>query len=79
MPTMHREANWKVTVYAADHLPPHCHVLLSDGREALVDLATFKLITVGDKAVRQREIAEALSWIRANTTHLIRTFRELNP
>lgn len=76
---MYRQANWKVTVYAADHLPPHCHVLLSDGREALVDLSTFRLTTIGHKAVKPRDVVDALSWIRANAANLIKAFRELNP
>lgn len=66
-------------VYAADHPPPHCHVLLSDGREALVDLATFALTAIGGKAVKPRGIADALTWIRANAVDLTSTFRELNP
>ena len=31
-------------MYAADHLPPHFHVRMNDGREALVEIATLAVL-----------------------------------
>ncbi len=41
MPTLARLAQSTITMYAGDHLPPHFHVRMNDGREALVELATL--------------------------------------
>ena len=58
-----------------DHLPPHVHVLLKDGREVLVLLETGKLIM--RQKVRTDEIAEARDWIAARRLELIQLFKEL--
>jgi len=55
MPTLARLASSTVTMYAADHLPPHFHVRLNDGREALVEIATLQPLTT---RVAQRELAK---------------------
>ncbi|WP_205755238.1 DUF4160 domain-containing protein [Azotobacter chroococcum] len=41
MPTLKRLTNCSITLYAGDHLPPHFHVRLQDGREALVEIASL--------------------------------------
>lgn len=58
MPTIIRLQNCIITMYAADHQPPHFHVRMRDGREALVMIATLKTLTSSLKA---RELAEALA------------------
>ncbi|GIX38022.1 MAG: hypothetical protein KatS3mg127_1261 [Silanimonas sp.] len=76
MPTIQRFANSTVTMYAADHLPPHFHVRVRDGREALVVIATLEVLSSSLKA---RELAEALEWARSNQGVLAAKWKELNP
>ncbi|PPU77684.1 DUF4160 domain-containing protein [Xanthomonas sp. NCPPB 1638] len=63
-------------MYAADHQPPHFHVRMRDGREALVMIATLKTLTSSLKA---RELAEALEWAAGNVPLLNANWQELNP
>jgi hypothetical protein len=44
MPTLYRFPNGKIEIRTRDHLPPHVHVLLNDGREVLVHLADGQLV-----------------------------------
>lgn len=76
MPTLARLAASTVTMYAADHLPPHFHVRLNDGREALVEIATLQPLTT---RIAQRELAEALAWAADNQGLLVAKWKELNP
>lgn len=76
MPTLARLASSTVTMYAADHLPPHFHVRLNDGREALVEIATLTPLTT---RIAKRELAEALAWAAANQGLLAVQWKELNP
>ena len=76
MPTLARLASSTVTMYAADHLPPHFHVRLNDGREALVEIATLQPLTTRSA---QRELADALAWATANQGLLAAKWKELNP
>ena len=76
MPTLARLASSTVTMYAADHLPPHFHVRLHDGREALVEIATLAPLTT---RISKRELAEALAWAAANQGLLAAKWKELNP
>jgi len=76
MPTVARLAHCTISLYAGDHLPPHCHVRLHDGREVLVELAT---LTVLRGAVPLRELRAALAWARSNHTALKAKWQELNP
>ena len=76
MPTLARLASSTVTMYAADHLPPHFHVRLNDGREALVEIATLQPLTT---RIAQRELADALAWAAANQSLLAAKWKELNP
>lgn len=57
-------------------LPPHFHVRVNDGREALVEIAT---LTVLQGRLRPRELAEALAWARDNQPLLHAKWKELNP
>ena len=75
MPTLHRLPNCKIEIRTRDHLPPHVHVLLNDGREVLVHLEDGKLVM--RQKVRRLEIVEALDWIAARAPELIKRFKEL--
>ena len=76
MPTLARLSSSIVTMYAADHLPPHFHVRMNDGREALVEIATLTMLT---SRITKRELAEALAWAAANQALLVAKWKELNP
>ena len=76
MPTLARLPNASLTMYAADHLPPHFHVRMNDGREALVEVATLTVLT---GSVPKRELAAALAWAAANRALLHAKWKELNP
>lgn len=76
MPTLVRLSSSKITMYAADHNPPHFHVLASDGAEAWVEIAS---LTVIYGAVRPAVLKEALTWASANTATMMAKWKELNP
>lgn len=62
-------------MYAADHNPPHFHVLASDGTEAWVEIASMKVVY---GAVRPAVLREALAWAGANKAVLAAKWKELN-
>jgi len=76
VPTLMRLPNSTVTMYAADHQPPHFHVRMRDGREALVVIATLSTLT---SSLKPRELTEALVWAEENIDTLIAKWQELNP
>jgi hypothetical protein len=76
MPTLVRLANCTITMYAADHLPPHFHVRTKDGREALIVISNLSVLS---GSINPRELAEALAWARNNAALLNKKWRELNP
>ena len=57
-------------MYAGDHPPPHFHVRMSDGREALVIIESFGIISSSLKSGE---------WATANKVALIARWQELNP
>lgn len=63
-------------MYAADHNPPHFHVLANDGSEALVDLASLQVM---GGSVRPAVLKEALAWASQNVALLATKWKELNP
>jgi hypothetical protein len=63
-------------MYPGDHLPPHFHVILSDGREALVVIAD---LTILSSRAHKRELEAALQWAQLNQTLLTTKWKELNP
>ena len=63
-------------MYAGDHNPPHFHVLANDGSEALVDLASLRVM---DGSVRSAVLKEALVWAGQNVALLTTKWKELNP
>jgi hypothetical protein len=62
-------------MYAGDHLPPHIHVKLSDGRECIVDIESLKI----QGRIAAREIREELIWIESNRAFLHGEWRRYNP
>ena len=75
MPTLQRFPDCRVLMYVGDHPPPHVHVVLRDGREAVVEIESLKII---GKPVG-REIREALDWIASEKTFLLAEWRRYNP
>lgn len=74
MPVIHRFASCRVTINLKDHAPPHFHVILNDGREAWVAIATLEIL---HGKVAAREIAEVLAWAKSNQAMLADRFEEL--
>ena len=66
MSTLQRFASSRVVMYLDDHPPPHVHVKLRDGRDCTVDLETFEI----KGRIAEREIREALDWIKAHQSEL---------
>ena len=66
MSTLQRFDNSRVVMYLDDHPPPHVHVKLRDGRDCTVDLDSFEI----KGRVAEREIREALVWIKTHQVDL---------
>lgn len=62
MSTLQRFDSSRVVMYLDDHPPPHVHVKLRDGRDCTVDLDSFEI----KGRVAEREIREALAWIKTH-------------
>ena len=77
MPTLVRLPDCTLSMYAADHLPPHFHVRLHDGREALVQILC--LVVLRSNKCSRSELAAALAWAGANQALLNARWKELNP
>lgn len=67
MSTLQRFGSSRVVMYLDDHPPPHVHVKLRDGRDCTVDLDNFEI----KGRVSEREIREALNWIKNHQAFLI--------
>lgn len=74
MPVIQRFSNCRVAINPRDHAPPHFHVVLNDGREAWVVIATLEIL---HGKVPAREITDVLTWARTNQAMLARKFEEL--
>jgi hypothetical protein len=74
IPTIKIFSNCKITMYAADHLPPHFHVIMSDDRAAQVKIENNELMRTDVKA---REIHETLEWAKTYRGILRRKWKEL--
>lgn len=66
MSTLQRFDSSRVVMYLDDHPPPHVHVKLRDGRDCTVDLDSFEI----KGRIAEREIREALAWIKTNQVDL---------
>lgn len=75
MPTLHRLRSSRVVLYVGDHLLPHVHVKLSDGRGCAVDIATLEI----RGRIAAREIREELAWVASNRVFLRSEWRRYNP
>jgi hypothetical protein len=76
MPTLARLASCKVAMYAADHLPPHFHILANDGRQALVEISTLAVLAGN---VGKGPQGEALAWAANHAAELEAMWNLLNP
>jgi hypothetical protein len=76
MPLIQRFLNCAIYINTRDHNPPHFHVRTNDGREALVEIESFK---VRSKEVGRRDIADALTWAMDHCDLLLAKFKEYNP
>ena len=76
MPIIYRFLNCVVYINTRDHNPPHFHIRMNDGREALVEIYSLEIQSQG---IAQREIKEALAWAAGNREMLITIFKEYNP
>ena len=74
MPTLYRTANWKITMYFGDHRPPHFHIVMKDGREALVALDSLEVI---EGAVSSAALKAARKWGGANASLLSATWQQM--
>ncbi|MFM7669415.1 MAG: DUF4160 domain-containing protein, partial [Betaproteobacteria bacterium] len=54
-------------MYAGDHLFPHVHVQLRDGRGCTVEIDSLKVVG----RVSARELREELRWIESNQVFLL--------
>lgn len=75
MPILQRFDNARVLMYLDDHPPPHIHIKLKDGRDCTVDLDDFAI----KGGVAEREIRDALAWIKTNRDFLFNEWRRSNP
>jgi hypothetical protein len=75
MPTLFRDSNWRIAVYADEHGEPHFHVETPDGR-CSVSIERLEVI-VGE--VGPRVLRAALAWARDHRDELRRRWLELNP
>ena len=76
MPIIRRFATCVLRINPDDHNPPHFHVVLRDGREAMVEIASLRVLRGG---VPARLIAEALDWAAEHREMLLAKWKELNP
>jgi hypothetical protein len=76
MPIIQRFLNCAIYINTRDHNPPHFHVRTNDGRDALVEIESFKIRSYD---VRRRDISEALAWAADCRDLLLAKFKEYNP
>lgn len=62
-------------MYAADHLPPHFHVRMQDGREALISIEDLSILS---GRIARRELSEVLKWAVEQQAALAQKWEELN-
>ena len=76
MPTIKRFHNCWIEIRFRDHNPPHFHVVMNDGREALVEIENLAM-AMG--RVRKSQISEALVWAADNIGLIREKWKEYNP
>ena len=75
VPTIKRFSAYRICIYAADHMPPHFHVLANDGSEALVVIDSLQVLQ-GDAG--RQAMQQAIEWARTNQDALQATWKECN-
>lgn len=76
MPIICRFLSCVIYINTRDHNPPHFHIRMNDGREALVEIETME---INSRGITHREIKEALKWASDNKDMLLTRFKEYNP
>lgn len=61
-------------MYFGDHRPPHFHIVMKDGREALVALDGFEVI---EGSVSSAALKAASKWAMANASLLAETWAQM--
>ena len=74
MSVIKRFNNCTLRINFKDHAPPHFHIVMNDGREVWIKIATLEII---HGKIAQREIAEALAWAATQQYFLLAKFEEL--
>lgn len=74
MPLIKRFAHCQVRINLKDHAPPHFHVLMRDGKEALIEISGLEILQGN---VPRRELSEVLQWAASNRNMLLNKFEEL--
>lgn len=74
MPLIKRFAHCQVRINLKDHAPPHFHVLMRDGKEALIEISGLEILQGN---VPRRELSEVLQWAASNRNMLMNKFEEL--
>lgn len=75
MPILQRFDSCRVLMYLDDHPPPHVHVKLRDGRDCTADLGSFEM----KGRITEREVRDALAWIKSQQAYLLNEWRRNNP
>jgi len=76
MPTLTRLPDCSIHMYAGDHLPPHVHIRMRDGREVLVEISSLRVLR---GKVPARELQGALTWVLDQHSTLLTQWEQLNP
>ncbi len=61
-------------MYFGDHHPPHFHIVMKDGREALMALDGFEVM---EGAVSDATLKSARKWAAANVSLLAETWARM--
>jgi len=75
MPILQRFPASRVLLYAGDHLLPHVHIKLRDGRECTVNIDSLEI----QGRVAARKIKEEQNWIENHRVFLLDEWQRYNP
>lgn len=76
MPTLVRFNRCRIVVFPREHLPPHFHILMVDGRQCLVEIETLDIMAGN---IPRRDLREPLAWAKENREALNNAWKECNP
>jgi hypothetical protein len=74
MTTLHRDRNWKITMYVNDHGPPHFHVRTPDGRAII----SIQSLSVMEGKLPKTTLALVHDWAAAHASLLNATWDALH-